>query len=304
MAHDDRRFFDELKQAVAQTAAERLGIRKPLDAWSVNDIRDFQADLEAKCRSTVSEKWFYTHFKNEHPRLPRVDVLNLLAEYVGEKNYDAFVFSRGGTEASASPDAAPVHYPASRRLGSPWRFIALAVAVLLGVAGFMYTQREEAPRVVFVDAYTRDEIALRSLMITVNRHQYSDFSSVKLRSGDSITVDAPLYKQRRFVAPEQRTDSVIIELYPDDYALMLTYFSRSKTDDIDRRRGQLLEAIHPEARIFQSHPEYEGIELLNREEFIDRLLLPIQSLQNLEVQHIEYLDKQIFRLQFTQNPSK
>ncbi|MFN2424767.1 MAG: hypothetical protein ABR572_13440, partial [Cryomorphaceae bacterium] len=87
-------------------------------------------------------------------------------------------------------------------------------------------------------------------------------------------------------------------------ALMLNFFSRSTAADLDKRRLQLREAIHPEARIFQSHPQYEGIELLNREEFIDRLILPINSLKNLEIQHITYRDDKIYRLQFLQKPDE
>jgi hypothetical protein len=81
---------------------------------------------------------------------------------------------------------------------------------------------------------------------------------------------------------------------------MLNYFSRSDADDWQKRRAQLQEAIHPEAKIFQSHPQYEGIELLNREEFIDRLILPLNSLQNLEIQDMVYKDDKIYRLRFIQ----
>ena len=61
-----------------------------------------------------------------------------------------------------------------------------------------------------------------------------------------------------------------------------------------------MEAIHPEAKIFQSHPQYEGIELLNREEFIERLILPLNSLRNLEIQDVVYKDDKIYRLRFIQ----
>jgi hypothetical protein len=85
--------FTRLKQAVRLRAEERLGIRKAFVDWSLNDIRDFQADLESVCKSSVSEKWFYTHLKNESDKLPRIDVLNLLSCYCGYKNWDAFCLS-------------------------------------------------------------------------------------------------------------------------------------------------------------------------------------------------------------------
>ena len=70
----------------------QLQIRKEFKDWSGYDIQNFQDDLEGKCKSTVSEKWFYNHFKNENEKLPRVDVLNLLSFYCGFKNWDDFKF--------------------------------------------------------------------------------------------------------------------------------------------------------------------------------------------------------------------
>jgi hypothetical protein len=112
-------------------------------------------------------------------------------------------------------------------------------------------------------------------------------------------IDGAYYKRKEvFVGGDE--DTVRVTLFPDDYALMLNYFSRSTTEDWQKRHDQLLEAIHPEAKIFQSHPRYEGIELLNRDEFISRLILPVNSLKNLEIQDIVYKDDKIYRLRFVQ----
>ena len=82
--------FQPLKEAVLKQAQSRLNIQKNFSDWSLQDNRDFKEDLEARCQSGVSEKWFYTHLKNESPKLPRLDVLNLLSRYCEYKNWDDF----------------------------------------------------------------------------------------------------------------------------------------------------------------------------------------------------------------------
>ncbi len=123
-----------------------------------------------------------------------------------------------------------------------------------------------------------------------------------MKTTDTMLVDGAYYKPKKVSLKEAVGDTLVIELLPDDYALMLNYFSRSASDNWSRREAQLMEAIHPEAKIFQSHPKYEGIEMLNREEFIQRLILPVNSLKNLEIQDIVYKDEKIYRLRFVQKP--
>ncbi len=283
--------FALLKAAIRSKAERHLGVRKELGDWSLQDIRDFQADLEAECKSSVSEKWFYTYFKNDAGKLPRIDVLNLLSAWVGYRNWDDFTHAhpRGQRER-------PNEKTASKKQWWPW-VIVFAFAASAGVM-VRWMDRDAPVAVQFVDAYTREAIAGDALMVSING-AIVDIADVAWQQGDTLRVDGPYYKPRTFVV-NAISAAQTVEVFPDDYALMLNFFSRSTADDLDKRRAFLMEAIHPNARIFQSHPEFSGLEMLNREEFIDRLLLPLNSLRNLEVQHIEYTDDRIFRLQFIQ----
>jgi hypothetical protein len=278
--------FTRLKQAVRLRAEERLGIRKAFVDWSLNDIRDFQADLESVCKSSVSEKWFYTHLKNESDKLPRIDVLNLLSGYCGYKNWDAFVFQHRKTRPS-------------RASSKPFLF-ALLAAALIWVA-WQFWPKADLKVMLLIDAYTQEEIPMHTLnMHFKNGPPRANSPSHTIRvAADTLVIDGAYYKRKEvYIGGDE--DTLRVTLFPDDYALMLNYFSRSTTEDWQRRRQQLLEAIHPEAKIFQSHPQYEGIELLNRDEFIDRLILPVNSLKNLEIQDIVYKDEKIYRLRFLQ----
>ncbi len=278
--------FNRLKEAVRLRAEERMGIRKAFVDWSLNDIRDFQADLESSCKSTVSEKWFYTHLKNENDKLPRIDVLKLLSCYCGFKNWDEFVFKYQGE-------------PKKTGKRNSTLFFILAIALVF--VGWQFWPKADQKVVILIDAYTQEEIPMH----TLNTH----FKNGPLRAnspshtirvnGDTLVVDGAYYKRKEVYLGGDE-DTVRASLFPDDYALMLNYFSRSTTNDWQKRHNQLLEAIHPEAKIFQSHPQYEGIELLNRDEFITRLILPVNSLKNLEIQDIVYKDEKIYRLRFLQ----
>lgn len=278
-----RSHFDKLKSELRKVAEQRLSIRKDFGEWSLNDMSDFRADLEAVCKSSVSEKWFYTHLKNESETLPRVDVLHLLSQYCGYANWDAFCY-----EAQ----------PSEKHLGklSKWHILWLLVPVF----GYMLWPRSRQVKVYFEDAYTKESISDTSLSFFAGNGEGISMKRgmEKLRQGDSVWVDGPYYKKKGFINSGQ--DTVRVVLFPDDYVMMLNFFSRSTTEDWETRRLQLEDAIHPAAKIFQSHPQFNGIEMLNREDFIDRLTLPINALKNLEIQDVVYKNDKIYRLRFLQ----
>lgn len=62
-----------------------------ISEWKGQDIVDFQEDVFSRTKSTVSEKWFYTYFKSEFKKLPRIDMLNLLSQYAGYTGWSEFI---------------------------------------------------------------------------------------------------------------------------------------------------------------------------------------------------------------------
>ena len=67
-----------------------MNFSKTIEDWKGDDIVAFQEDLFSKVKARVSEKWFYTYIKNEAKKLPRIDMLNLLSNYVGYQNWNDF----------------------------------------------------------------------------------------------------------------------------------------------------------------------------------------------------------------------
>lgn len=290
MSEEQFKHFNLLKDELLKRVSERLSIQKDFANWSLSNIADFRADLEEECKSSISEKWFYTHLKNGSDKLPRIDTLNLLAQYVGYKNWDVFV------QENASSKGAK--FTKETLLG-----LVLALALIFSsVYVLLQDDGADLIKVEFVDAYTQNTVLQSQLLI-----QDLSGSNVQMKDGvmrktsaDTLVIRGPYYKRKVVPLPTLQ-DTLTVRLFPDDYALMLNFFSRSSTEDWERRREQLEAAIHPDAKIFQSHPELSGIEMLNKEEFIFRLTLPINRLKNLQIQDIVYKDDQIYRLRFTQN---
>lgn len=283
-----------LKQKLRKQVKESLSIRKELKDWSIQDINDFQSDLEANCKSSVSEKWIYLHFKNENEKLPRIDVLNLLAQYCGFKNWEVFLFEN--SEGSKS----------KKRIGKHILRGLITIIILSIILWMAFGKKEVQQTIVFEDAYTQRKIALNELTVEIksktkpSKWRKMDYGiSLAEHKGDSLIVAGPYYKQIKLELNHIR-DTIYVKLLPDDYALMLNFYSRSDVKNIEKRESQLEMAIHDEAKIFQVYDEFEGLEILNKIEFIERLILPVNYLKNLEILDIQYKNKQIFRLRFRQ----
>lgn len=92
MADLDLLHFEQLK---AEVQAEYLKNHHPsfdeISKWKGIDIIYFQEDLRKKAKGNISEKSFYTYFKTvPNVKLPRIDMLNLLAIYAGYQSWYDF----------------------------------------------------------------------------------------------------------------------------------------------------------------------------------------------------------------------
>lgn len=100
----------------------------------------------------------------------------------------------------------------------------------------------------------------------------------------TMVVSSPYYRTdtiRRNLetAPEAET----IELKPNDYAIMLFYYSKSITD-LKKKRESLNYLIGDNALIYQVFDnEFYGVETMDKQRYINLVTLPSTSLENLEV---------------------
>ncbi|MDR1876864.1 MAG: hypothetical protein LBQ84_04500, partial [Flavobacteriaceae bacterium] len=81
MMNQEEILFGQLKKEVSNTFLQDFSSSNPdISQWKGLDIIYFQEHLRQKVRGNVSEKWFYTYFKSSFEKLPRIDMLNLLAQ--------------------------------------------------------------------------------------------------------------------------------------------------------------------------------------------------------------------------------
>lgn len=294
MTPEERHYLEALKRRIAERSAGE-GPVKPVEEWSVPDIERFREELQVTVQGSISEKWFYTHFKGkEQEKLPRIDTLNLLSHYLGYRDWEHFKAEH--PYGSKAEQEGPRSSAGSlKKFAIP--MILILTAGILSSIPLMQTDKE-VHRVCFED---RDSGArLEEQQVTVKLQRKGE-SPLTLQSDSSACVELPVAgKKIRFIveAPYYRTDTIVrrpkakeneesIPLKKDDRALMIRSVSRPGEKDIQKHREQLQRMIADDARIFQVHGKKEkGVELYNKEEFIDKLTMPISSLEEIEVIHI------------------
>jgi hypothetical protein len=92
----------------------------------------------------------------------------------------------------------------------------------------------------------------------------------------------------------------LIKLRTDSYSLMIKFFAQTDVEGWQKRREQLNRIFSDEAIIFQlpGNGEGAGMELYNKQEFIDMLTMPGASLNQLEILDSKYEHGQIAILRF------
>lgn len=84
--------FQSLKKAVQDKYLETHSpSNDDISKWKGIDIIYFQEDLRQKAKGNISEKTFYTYFKNNsQEKIPRIDMLNILSVYSGFNSWSEF----------------------------------------------------------------------------------------------------------------------------------------------------------------------------------------------------------------------
>ncbi|MBS1573131.1 MAG: hypothetical protein JST62_12100 [Bacteroidetes bacterium] len=100
----------------------------------------------------------------------------------------------------------------------------------------------------------------------------------------TMVVSSPYYKSdtiQRNLTTAPETES--IELKPNDYAIMLYYYSKS-IKDLKKKRENLDNLINNNAIIYQVFDnEKYGVETMDKQRYISLVTLPTTSLENLDV---------------------
>ena len=304
-----KKCFGLLKQNIVSTMQESFpGINPSISLWKGQEITDFQEDLLIKVNAHISEKWFYNHIKTENESLPRIDILNLLSQYVGYSNWDEFVYN------NTDNIQVEKNIPQANRM---FIIIPIAVLIIMMIMYFLFnyiSQQESEYHFDFYDTYTKEAIVSERTEIVVlsdnesPMHYLSDSSgSINFKTNASvltIVVSTPYYITDTITRILKNFNSdQSIGMKVNDYALILHYFSEMNVDDWQKRRSYLNKIIDDDAIIYQVLNDQNkfGMALYNKREFIDKLTMPSGSLKNIEILDTQFKEDKIALLRFRIN---
>lgn len=307
----DQHVFEQLLQAVEATFKQRHPeCETPIRQWKGQDIVLFQEELLEQTRGRISEKWFYTHIRKQGDKLPREDMLNLLAQYAGAESWRAFRHAQKEAEADAQP-AAPAEDSATAARNKRIGMWIAVVATLTLLVNLLQPEKPRTYEVCFVDAFTNTAILLGDITLEVQRTNESPL----LQTADSLgcvalqhearelryQVSAPYYKPKTIVRTLKKgKTSETVALQPDDYALIMHYYSTSDVKNWNARRARLFEIIAPNAQIWRLDAATgQPLQLYEQQEFVNRLTMPLRSLKNIRILHMEYENEQVITMRFT-----
>jgi len=300
LTESNKLYFNFLREKVSETFLEENHGPKHSREWKGETITAFQEDLLSKTQGRISEKSFYTYFKNEPKKLPRIDMLNLLSSYAGYENWNEFTNAHSGyvSEGISEKKKPKGLTPAL------WIAIFLPIFIIL----FITNRSKNEFDFCFFDDDTNSAITKTAIDVKVLQEGESPIY-LKTDSEGCFT-----YETREDVihfvvqSPYHKTDTVVrnidsnknntVKLATDDYALMLKYYSNGSMADVAQRREQLNNLIADDAQIYEVLPKNTGIQVYSKTQFITKVTIPTQSLKGLQVLDKEYENDQIVKIKF------
>jgi hypothetical protein len=306
--NSDRAYFEILKTKITEVMrASHAGISQSIEDWKGNEIEKFQEDLENKVNAYISEKSFYNHFKSYNEKLPRIDVLNLLSRYAGYADWHEF------RNRNSDKIIAVNEYKGSNKV-LIWipvlAIVAFSIAWLMIKAG-----NNKIYEFCLQDSDTRDLLPAGKVDVILPGIEQpllleTDTSGrFTLKTGEDkmkIVPRMPYYNHDTINYTLVKNKEVnVIQVKADEYALMLHYFAISKVDSWQNRRNKLERLISDSAYICQVfRPKMTGMELYNKDEFIDMLTIPTGSLEKMTVLEVLYKKNKITTIKFSLDSRK
>lgn len=364
MSDLDLLHFEQLKNEVqTQYLENHTPSFDDISKWKGIDIIYFQEDLRKIAKGNISEKSFYTYFKNSPvTKLPRIDMLNILCVYTGyvswydfKKNHlfadeilkehedlaDAALKKLEDEQANSEVFPITLQEPEKNDknpLNSTlevekivdlqnsttdnqiikaenqiinqdnlsnskstislvkkylWLSISAILAILVGLLGFKDELFSKKFYYSFIDADRNSKINAE-LQVQILKENESPILYVAKPNEPFVyttksktlkmVVSSPYYKtdtiQRNL---ENAPEAENIELKPNDYAIMLFYYSKS-IKDLKKKRVTLNYLISDNALIYQVFDnQFYGVETMDKQRYINLVTLPSTSLEKLEV---------------------
>ncbi|MEJ8597967.1 hypothetical protein JSO62_04585 [Riemerella anatipestifer] len=375
MSDLDLLHFEQLKAEVQEVFLEsHTPSEEDISLWKGIDIVYFQEDLRKKVKGNISERSFYTYFKNSPTqKLPRIDMLNLLSSYAGYANWYDFkknhlfvneilseidesneeAFQNGVDESALGNQQEQEKSINSKEIidsvdggknvvlqknntdledvvkksvflnnnnrvlkftKSSYVWISATLILLLVLVGIIFSDLIltkkysfkfiDADRNTSINDYLDVKIIKEGESPILHKVKPNDILTYTTKSKSlMMIISSPYYKTDTIVRnlenaltyPEYET----IELKPDDYAIMLNYYSRKADEDVNKKRERLSRLISNDALIYQVFDnETYGVEILEKDRYITLMTTPTTSLKNLEIIGTQMKNGKIVMIKF------
>ena len=323
LANLDLLYFEQLK---AEIQAEYLKNNSPseedISKWKGIDIIYFQEDLRKKAKGNISEKTFYTYFKTSNiDKLPRIDMLNLLSIYAGYESWFDFKKQHSFEDKEITNNTTENFEQKTilqknnivnqehkeknnyKLFKNTKTYIWVITSIILGILIVFLVFSDQIFKKTYQFCFT-DADRGTNIQSTIDIRVIKDNESpilYKVKPGEcfvfntkdktlKMEISAPLYEKIEISRNlENASEIETISLKPDDYALMLHYYSTKDTDNtsleyIKMRQQKLNNLISDSALIYQVFDnEIYGVETLTKQKYIGLVTTPTKSLQNLKV---------------------
>ncbi len=303
MNEAEKIYFAKLKVSLS----EKLRLDHPLvpediKQWKSKEIALFQEELLEKVNGRISEKWFYTHIKSEHKTLPRIDILDLLSSYLNYTGWSDFK----NNHRLPIKNTRSNNFKKYLMIGAG--FIIITSVILISISGTSNSYKDY--QFCFVDQYTGLPVTDQPLSIVLLHNLQSpaiirvdEQGCIKSKSNSEslkFIIRSPYYSSDTIIRDFSGAKlSEVIEVKPNDYTLIIHLFSSGKVSEWQDRRQDLDNMFHDNARIYQvfSHSS-TALAIYNKDEFINKLILPTGTLKNLEILGAVYKEDKISVLRF------
>jgi hypothetical protein len=264
------------------------------------EIAQLQELIEVKLNERVSEKWVYTHLKPKvNDKIPRKDMLDILCKFSGFKDWDEFYYKNSAVNTNETKS--------KNNLKRKYYMIGgLFIAVIGLLFGINQFRESEIRTICFKDKYTQKSIEdgkITVFEIKENQKQKLNFKKgclqIKHSKELTIVVESPYYKSDT-IKISNEFKSLNIDLQPDDYAMMMRAYMNSNLEDWNKRKLQLESIISDDAEIEEVMFEEIGVEFLDKNEFINKITTPSETVRKMEIIDIKYQNDKIISLKFIQ----
>lgn len=286
MNRQEEKLFSHFKKQIITTYLKSNSGNKDVKKWSGDDIVSFQEDLFAKVNTQVSEKWFYNYFKNSPEKLPRIDMLNILSNYIGYKNWN--------------------EYKKQHTKNNNQKYFWLLSVLIFVVMFFLFRETKNTFHFCFFDEDKSEKITIPVDIKILKKNESPLFfksdekGCFTYHTKDSfikLIISSSYYKTDT-IRRQINSSGQVINLATDDYALMLDYYTNNKLKNWRERKEELNKLIDNKAVIYQLFSKNIGVEIYDKEEFINLLTIPTSSLKKIKIVSKEFKNGKIIKLKF------